>query len=73
MAVITEPEGHNRIESYRLEYFSNNAWHPILTGTNTNRIKIHRFGKLWGSKIRLLIDKFSDIPGIAEFGVYNER
>jgi alpha-L-fucosidase len=73
MAVITEPEGHNRIESYRLEYFSNNAWHPILTGTNTNRVKIHRFGKLWGSKIRLLIDKFSDTPGIAEFGVYNER
>jgi alpha-L-fucosidase len=73
MVVITEPEGHNRIENYRLEYFSNNEWRPILTGTNTNRIKIHRFNKIWGNKIRLLIDKFSNAPGIAEFGVYNER
>jgi alpha-L-fucosidase len=73
MVVITEPAGNHRIESYRLEYFSNNEWRPILTGTNTNRIKIHRFNKIWGSKVRLLIDKFSSAPGIAEFGVYNER
>jgi alpha-L-fucosidase len=73
MVVITEPEGHNRIEKYRLEYFSNNEWRPILTGTNTDRIKVHRFNKIWGSKIRLLIDGFSSAPGIAEFGVYYER
>ncbi|MDR1594073.1 MAG: alpha-L-fucosidase [Prevotellaceae bacterium] len=73
MVVITEPEGQNRIVNYRLEYFSNNEWRPILTGTNSNRIKIHRFNKIWGSKVRLLIDKFSSAPGITEFGVYNER
>ncbi|MDR1594072.1 MAG: alpha-L-fucosidase [Prevotellaceae bacterium] len=73
MVVITEPEGQNRIVNYRLEYFSNNEWRPILTGTNSNRIKIHRFNKIWGSKVRLLIDGFSDAPGITEFGVYNER
>jgi alpha-L-fucosidase len=73
MVVITEPEGHNRIENYRLEYFSNNEWRPVLSGTNTNRVKIHRFKKIWGSKVRLLIDGFSDAPGITEFGVYNER
>jgi alpha-L-fucosidase len=71
--VITEPDGHNRIKKYRLEYFSNNEWRPILTGTNTSRVKIHRFNKIWGSKVRILIDGFSNTPCIAEFGVYNER
>jgi alpha-L-fucosidase len=73
MVVITEQKGHNRITKYRLEYFSNNEWKPVLTGTNSDRIKIHRFNKIWGSKIRLLIDEFTDTPCIAEFGVYNER
>ncbi|MDR2383354.1 MAG: alpha-L-fucosidase [Prevotellaceae bacterium] len=73
MVVIAEPQGYNKIEKYRLEYFADNEWRPILAGTNTNRIKIHRFNKIWGSKVRILIDKFSDTLHIAEFGVYNER
>jgi alpha-L-fucosidase len=73
MVVITELEGRSRIEKYRLEYFSNNEWRPILTGTNTGKVKIHRFNEVWGSKIRLLIDGFSNTPCIAEFGVYHER
>jgi alpha-L-fucosidase len=73
MVVITEQEGHNRISKYRLEYFANNQWNPILAGTNTDRIKIHRFNRIWGNKIRLLIDEFADAPCIAELGVYNER
>jgi alpha-L-fucosidase len=71
--VITEANGQNRIKKYRLEYFTNNEWRPILSGTNTNRVKIHRFNKIWGSKIRILIDEFSEAPAIAEFGVYKER
>ncbi|MDR2286770.1 MAG: alpha-L-fucosidase [Prevotellaceae bacterium] len=73
MVVITELEGRSRIEKYRLEYFSNNEWRPLLTGTNTGKVKIHRFNKVWGNKIRLLIDEFSNTPCIAEFGVYHER
>jgi alpha-L-fucosidase len=73
MIVITELSGQNRIESYRLEYFANNEWRPILAGTNKNRVKIHRFNKVWGNKVRILIDEFSNTPCIAEFGVYNER
>jgi alpha-L-fucosidase len=73
MIVITEMDGQNRIKKYRLEYFSNNEWRPILTGTNTDRIKIHRFNKIWGSRVRMLIDDFSNTPCITEFGVYNER
>jgi alpha-L-fucosidase len=74
MIVITElPGRHNSIEKYRLEYFADNEWRPILTGTTLNRIKIHRFDKVWGNKVRILIDEFSNPPRIAEFGVYLER
>jgi alpha-L-fucosidase len=71
--VITELDGRSRIRKYRLEYFSNNEWRPVLTGTNADRVKIHRFNKVWGTKVRILIDEFSNTPCIAEFGVYNER
>jgi alpha-L-fucosidase len=72
MIVITENH-RSKIEKYRFEYFSNNEWRPILTGTNTDRVKIHRFNKIWGNKVRILIDEFSTPPSIAEFGVYLER
>ncbi len=69
--VITEPSPN--MKNYRLEYFSNGAWQPILTGNNTNRIKISRFKTVQGSKVRILIDGFDTPPAIAEFGVYNEK
>jgi alpha-L-fucosidase len=73
MVVITEKGGHHRITKYRIECFTHNEWKPVLTGSNPDRIKIHRFDKVWGSKIKLIIDEFSDTPSIAELGVYNER
>jgi alpha-L-fucosidase len=74
MIVVTELFGsHDRIKKYRLEYFADNEWRPILTGTNPDRIKIHRFNKIWGNKVRILIDEFSASPSIAELGVYLER
>jgi len=69
--VITEPEAH--ISRYRLEYWASGVWKPLLSGTNKSRVKVHRFGRVWGSKVRILIDQFDSPPGIAEFGVYDER
>ncbi|MDR0422387.1 MAG: alpha-L-fucosidase [Proteiniphilum sp.] len=73
MAVITEADGDGSIKKYRLEYFSDNEWKPILAAENTGRIKIHRFDTVWGSKIRIRIEEFSGMFGISELGVYNER
>ncbi|MDE1191720.1 MAG: alpha-L-fucosidase [Arachidicoccus sp.] len=70
--VITEG-GQPVINKYHIEYFTNNQWKPLFTGDDKNRIKIHRFDRVWGSKIKISIDDFSDNPSIAEFGVYNER
>jgi alpha-L-fucosidase len=75
--VITENQAS--IRKYRLEYFQNGVWKPILAGENTDmggkgrRVRIHRFGRVWGGKVRILIDRFDSPPGIAEFGVYDEK
>lgn len=71
--MITILEKQPSITTYRLEYFSNGQWKPILAGNSPGRAKIHRFNTVKGSKVRLLIDEFSTPPAIAEFGIYNER
>ncbi|WP_316816536.1 alpha-L-fucosidase [Pedobacter nyackensis] len=71
MIVITEREPN--ITKYRLEYFINGVWRPLITGTETSRVKIHRFDNSWGSKVRILIEGYKNVPSIAEFGIYNER
>ena len=69
--VITEPETH--ISGYSLEYWKDGAWKSLLSGDDKKRVKVHRFGRVWGSKLRILIDRFDAPPGIAEFGVYDEQ
>lgn len=71
MITIVEPNAN--IKKYRLEYCSNGVWKPIVTGDNSNKVKIHRFDRVWGGKVRILIDQFDKAPSISEFGIYNER
>jgi len=69
--VITVPrEG---IEQYRLQYFALGGWKDIHVDANSKTVKIHRFKRVWGSKVRVLFPDNGIQPGIAEFGVYNER
>jgi alpha-L-fucosidase len=69
--VITEDKPN--ISRYRLEYRSNGVWKPLYGGENKGRVKIHRFARVWGDAVRILIDGFDSPPAIAEFGVYDER
>jgi len=71
--MITIVEGRANIRRYRLEYQENGVWKTLLSGDNPNRIKIHRFNRIWGDKVRMRIDESAIPPAIAEFGVYNER
>lgn len=72
MIVIAESR-KPRINKYRLEYYQNGVWKPLLAGELMGRIKVHRFDRVYGEKVRILIDGFSEAPQIAEFGVFNER
>lgn len=65
--------GKNNFSKYRLEYLQNNRWISIFSGENKDIIKVHRFDKVWGNKIRILVDEFTDPPAISEIGVYKER
>lgn len=69
--VITENRAN--VTAYTLEYFADNKWHAIAEGTNTSRIKVHRFNRVYGEKVRIKFNTFRRSPAIAEVGVYNER
>jgi alpha-L-fucosidase len=73
MVVVTEGGHDRRIGRYRLEYYENGLWKTIYEGVNAEKIKIHRFNRVWGSKVKITILQASGAPAIAEFGVYNER
>jgi alpha-L-fucosidase len=70
---IAVTENKRSIRKYRLEYFQDGNWKPLLAGEDRGRVKIHRFGRVRGSKVRILIDQSDAPPGIAEFGVYDEK
>jgi len=70
---ISIAEEKANISNYRLEYFSNSVWKPIFNGENGKRVKVNRFDRVWGSKVRMWIDKSDHQASIAEFGVYDEE
>jgi len=70
---ISIAEEKPNISKYHLEYFANGEWKPIFKGENNKKIKINRFDRVWGSKVRMWIDKSDHQASIAEFGVYDER
>lgn len=71
MIVVAEKQPD--IKQYKLEYFQDGQWKTIFSGKNENRIKIHRFDRVWGEKVRIRIETFSSAPSIAEFQVFDER
>ncbi|QKJ31804.1 alpha-L-fucosidase [Mucilaginibacter mali] len=70
---ISIAEQKANIKIYKLQYYQSGEWKTIFSGENTNKIKIHRFNRVWGSKVRMQIETYDHQPSIAEFGVYDER
>ena len=66
-------EKTSNISRYRLEYFSEGTWKLLFNGENLKTVKVNRFNRVWGSKVRMWIDKADHQPSIAEFGIYDER
>jgi len=71
MIVIDEYQPN--IRQYKLEYEVKGVWKTIFAGENANKIKIHRFDRVVGGKVRITVERSTDPPAIMEFGVYNER
>jgi alpha-L-fucosidase len=73
LITITGRKDQNDIFKYKVEYMEKNEWKTIFSGSNNDIIKIHRFDRVWGNKIRITIEEYSSNPIISEIGVYNER
>jgi len=70
---IVIAERRSNINKYKLEYFSDGSWKPILEGNKTSAVKVHRFSRIWANKVRIQILGSEKNPSIAEFEIYNEQ
>jgi len=61
------------ITKYNLQYRLDGVWKTLFSGENTDRIKIHRFSRVYGDRVRIQIQDTGAVAEIAEFGVFNER
>lgn len=71
MIVVAEQKPN--IDAYVLEYWNGVEWKKIVEGNNTGKIKIHRFDRVWTSKVRIRIEHAKETPSIAEFQIFDER
>jgi len=71
--MVTIVDTRNCIIKYSLQYQVEGVWKTIFSGENRDKIKIHRFDRVWGGKVRVMIEEASGQAAIGEFGVYNER
>ena len=74
-AIVITDCANDRLQSYRLEYRSAGKWNTIFDGNapTTERVKIHRFGTVWGDAVRMTVNEAKGNVSIAEFGVFNEK
>ncbi len=70
---ISLTETHSNINEYRIEYFSNGIWKTVVDGNIARNVKIHRFPRVTGSKVRIHILNARAQVSIAEVGIYNEK
>lgn len=70
---ISIAEDKVNIAKYKLEYYENSTWKLLFDGENNKRVKVNRFNRVWGSKVRIWIGKSEHQPSISEFGVYDEQ
>jgi alpha-L-fucosidase len=69
--VLTEQ--HPNIKSYKLEYLDGGTWKTLFQGENSKRLKVHRFTKVKGDKIRISVLNSAEPPLIMELAVFEEK
>ncbi|MDR2388849.1 MAG: alpha-L-fucosidase [Tannerellaceae bacterium] len=70
---ITVYDTRRCIRKYRLLYERNGLWETLAEGMGEEKMKVHRFERVWGGRVRIVIDESTAPPAIAEFGIYDER
>jgi alpha-L-fucosidase len=70
LVVLTVPR--KGIRDYRLQYFAEGTWKDLPSRPNDQRVKIHRFDRVWGSRVKVLLPDNGVQPATSELGVYHE-
>ena len=71
MITITDLQGS--IQRYRLLYETDGIWKEICSGDKADKVKVHRFDRVWGNKVKIEIESTRGQASIVEFGVYDEQ
>ncbi|WP_455637677.1 alpha-L-fucosidase [Parabacteroides sp.] len=71
--MITITDLKESMQSYRLLYEADGVWKEICSGNNASKVKVHRFDRIWGNKVRIEIDSTNGQASVTEFGVYDEQ
>lgn len=64
--------GVDNMPAYRLVYFDAGKWHELDVEPKDGAVKIHRFERVKGERVKVVFDNFDVAPAITELGVYNE-
>ena len=59
-----------RVQSYRVEIFTNSAWRTITAGQIIGHKQLRRFPTVTAQRVRVVIDKASAPPALAEVGLH---
>ena len=59
-----------RIESFRLETWSNETWKTVIRGTTVGYKRLMRFPPVTSGRVRLVIDSSRTSPTLSAFGLY---
>src|ERR1700752_5399800 len=75
---LVEPVGErndystSRVRSYRFECWNGVNWTTLANGEKPTPTTIHRIPRVSSQRVRLLLESSSQMPHIAEIGVYDE-
>lgn len=71
--MISLVDNNESFSSYRVYYEKDGVWHEIPLQVKPGKVKVHRFGTVWGDKVKVVFKKNGEKMYLSELGVYNER
>ncbi len=71
--MISLADNNESFSSYCVYYEKDGVWHEIPLQVKPGKVKVHRFGTVWGDKVKVVFKKNGEKMYLSELGVYNER
>lgn len=71
--MITLADNNESFSSYRIYYEKDGAWYEIPVQPVPGKVKVHRFEKVWGNRVKVTFTKTGEKMYLSELGVYYER